>query len=79
MYNKLSQTCCISSQQVNTIIWYAVADAKMHPDRGGGAVVTVGAMSWHNWHHGYYAVAYDARAFHRDRYERMLRGEVGEC
>jgi len=29
--NKLSKTCCISSQQANSIIPYASADAKMHP------------------------------------------------
>ena len=34
MYNKLSQTYCISSQAIP----YANADAKMHPDRG------------HKWH-----------------------------
>jgi len=38
MYNKLSQTYCISSQQA---IPYANADAKMHPDRG---VPTTGAQ-----------------------------------
>jgi len=36
MYNKLSQTCCISSQQANSAIPYASADVKMHSDRGEG-------------------------------------------
>ena len=34
MHNKLSQTCCTSSQQANSVIPYASADAKMHPYRG---------------------------------------------
>jgi len=40
MYNKLSQTYCISSQQA---IQYANADAKMHPDRGS-------LRGGHKWH-----------------------------
>ena len=49
MYNKLSKTCYISSQQTNSAIPYASVDAKMHPDRGSlatGALChgTIGTM-----------------------------------
>jgi len=34
MYNKLSKTCCVSSQQANSVIQHDGADVKMHPDPG---------------------------------------------
>jgi len=36
VYNELSKTRCISSQQANSLIPYTSADAKIHPDRGLG-------------------------------------------
>jgi len=38
VYNKLSKTSYISSQQANSIIPYASDNAKMHPDLGGHAM-----------------------------------------
>ena len=34
IFNELSRTCCISSQQANSVIPHASAYAKMHSDWG---------------------------------------------
>ena len=34
VYNKLSETCCVISQQANSVTQYASVDDKMHPDQG---------------------------------------------
>jgi len=48
VYNKLSRTCCISSQQAKSAIPHAGADAEMHPDRGGGGAGDGGPVPWHS-------------------------------
>jgi len=64
VYNKLSKTSYISSQQANSVIPYASADAKMHPDRGALATVA-------QWYCGYTYVS-------SSRSRRIVRSIVWE-
>jgi len=41
----------MSSQQANSLLPYASADAEMHSDRA--PLATGGPVPWHNWHCGY--------------------------